>query len=89
MIDWDAPDPAPDSTPPQDVVEISTLADALKLLEQWQGAYDDLRREYVRLHHSHAKLQRQAEHAGAAADNLELVNDRLSSDCYERNTRVT
>lgn len=50
MIDWDAPDPKPDFTPPQNVVEIRTLADALKLLDDWEAAYAELEHRYAIKH---------------------------------------
>ena len=49
MIDWDAPD-EPDFVGPQNMVEIRTVEEAIKLLDEWQEAYADLRRAYHKLH---------------------------------------
>jgi len=67
VIDWDAPD-EPDCIKPQGVVEIRTLSDAMKLIDAWEAAYAELRREYHLLHHDYIdmKFWREVEHSNAA-----------------------
>ena len=45
----------PDFVPPQNVVEIRTISQALKLLDDWEAAYDELRRDYTKLHAQYTK----------------------------------
>ena len=77
MIDWDA---EPDFIPPQNMVELRTLADAVKLLDQWQEAYADLRRDYARLHHDYCKLRSWAECEETLAKNYEMLYEHVLVD---------
>jgi hypothetical protein len=40
----------PDFVRPKNVVTIRSLGDAFKLLDEWQEAYADLRRDYHKMH---------------------------------------
>jgi len=73
MIDWDAPDPEPDFTPPQNQVELRTLEDAVKLLDQWIEAYEELRRDYTQLHSKYVEVLFMAGVHTTFADNYELL----------------
>lgn len=50
MIDWDAPELKPDFVRGE-VVKISTLPEALALLDRWIEAYEELATERARTHH--------------------------------------
>ena len=73
MIDWDAPDPKPNFTPPQNIVEIRTTGDALKLLDEWEAAYKELQRDYLRLGIAHMHMTLDAKSAQTLADGYQAL----------------
>ena len=73
MIDWDAPDPEPDFVAPQNVVTVQTLPEALALIDQWISAYDELKREHVRLHLALQKAMTRADYYETLAKNEEAI----------------
>ena len=77
MIDWDA---EPDFIPPQNMVELRTLADAVKLLDQWQEAYEDLTRQFRRLELDYLKLRNWAECTDTLAKNYEMLYEHVLVD---------
>ena len=76
-IDWDA---EPDFIPPQNMVEISTVADAIALLDEWQAAYKDLTRQFRRLELDYLKLRNWAECTDTLAKNYEMLYERVLVD---------
>lgn len=66
-------DPEPDFVPPQNMVELKSMDDALKLLDEWIEAYDELRREYVRLHKDYIEVRFMAECLDTLAKNEEFL----------------
>lgn len=61
MIDWDKPS-EPDFVPGNvRMVDIYTIRDAMRLLDEWIKAYEDLRTEHARLWHKYEKLLFDAE----------------------------
>lgn len=53
--------------------EITNLAQAMRLLDEWIDAYEALRCANVQLMHRYIKLQRSLEHANAALENWEYI----------------
>ena len=75
-IDWDdvgyETRVPPDFTP-ANVVEIRTISDALKLLDEWQAAYQDLRRDLAKLNEKYIDAKFWAETNECSARNYELL----------------
>lgn len=70
---FDKPDPPPDFVRPQNVVEVRSVHDAMKLLAEWQAAYDELRSEYAKLHALYVKVKFRAECLDTLAKNEEML----------------
>lgn len=66
---FDRPDPAPDFIRGE-VVEVRTVQDALRLLDQWEQAYAELRTDY-------ARAWNELEKAKVEIDNLEALRRHL------------
>ncbi len=49
-------------------------------MDDWEAAYEELKREYTRLHLECAKLRTALEHAHAALDNYELIVELMQEE---------
>lgn len=77
-IDWDEvgyeTQPPADFTPPQGVA-LYSMADALKLLDQWIAAYDDLKTDWARTHHELWKAKLDADGWRTLSSHFEFLWD--------------
>jgi hypothetical protein len=73
VIDWS--DPEPDFIKPQNVVEIRTLGDAMKLLDEYIAAYQEARTAWARLHNEFIHMKARAEAWECIAENTQFFYD--------------
>lgn len=58
--------------------EISSLHDALSLLDEWLAAYEELRLEHMRLMHEYIKTRGDLKHAMNAIDQDLWIEARIT-----------
>ena len=81
MIDWDAPDAEPDAVPPhpllaRPIVTLRTMDDCLKLIDEYEAAYQEACTAWARLHTEYIHMKERAENAAALAANYEFLYER-------------
>ena len=85
MIDWS--DAEPDFVRPQGV-EIRTLDDAMKLIDEWQAAYRDLERDYNRLHSNYIGMKLRLETTQALREIDEFEREYAASSAVDGRVTV-
>ena len=86
MIDWS--DAEPDFVRPKNVVEIRTLVDAMKLLDEWQAAYQDLERDYNRMHSDYIGMKLRLETTQALREIDEFERQYTASSAVDGRVTV-